>query len=140
MLAADAWPGTHDVMGHVAEGHYEMVGTFNGNPMAMAATRAMLTEVATAEAYARMEPPGGTNGGGCRAVDRPTTGFAAHVVSVGAKGCIRLPGRPGPRLPGVFDSLDDRYRPRPLAHPAQGGVFLPPWERWSKWLNLDAAR
>ena len=38
-------------MAHVAGGGYEMVGTFNGNPLAMAATRAMLTEVATPEAY-----------------------------------------------------------------------------------------
>ena len=38
-------------MDHVADGGYEMVGTFNGNPLAMAATRAMLTEVATPEAY-----------------------------------------------------------------------------------------
>ena len=74
-------------MGHVADGHYEMVGTFNGNPMAMAATRAMLTEVATAEAYERMD----------RLAARMVTGveqsiadhgLAAHVVSVGA--CIGL--------------------------------------------------
>ena len=38
-------------MDHVASGGYEMVGTFNGNPLAMAAARAMLTEVATEEAY-----------------------------------------------------------------------------------------
>ena len=50
-------------MEHVANGGYEMVGTFNGNPLAMAATRAMLTEVATPEAYDRTssgsasEPP-----------------------------------------------------------------------------------
>ena len=43
--------GTEAVMDHVASGGYEMVGTFNGNPLALAATRAMLTEVATPEAY-----------------------------------------------------------------------------------------
>ena len=32
-----------------------MVGTFNGNPLAMAAARAMLTEVATEAAYQRIE-------------------------------------------------------------------------------------
>ena len=42
-------------MEHVAGGGYEMVGTFNGNPLAMAAARAMLTEVATEEAYRRIE-------------------------------------------------------------------------------------
>src|SRR5215472_13238684 len=36
--------GIEETMGHVANGDYEMVGTFNGNPLAMAATRAMLCE------------------------------------------------------------------------------------------------
>ena len=47
--------GTEQTMAHVADGGYEMVGTFNGNPLAMAATRAMLTEVATPEAYQNIE-------------------------------------------------------------------------------------
>src|SRR3984957_11471155 len=46
--------GTAEVMEHVANGGYEMVGTFNGNPLAMAATRAMLTEVATPQAYEKI--------------------------------------------------------------------------------------
>ena len=47
--------GTAGVMEHVANGGYEMVGTFNGNPLAMAATRAMLTEVATPGAYQKID-------------------------------------------------------------------------------------
>ncbi len=54
-VAVAAIGGTEAVMDHVADGGYEMVGTFNGNPLAMAATRAMLTEVATPEAYQRIE-------------------------------------------------------------------------------------
>ena len=47
-IAVAAVGGTAEVMDHVANGDYEMVGTFNGNPLAMAACKAMLTEVATA--------------------------------------------------------------------------------------------
>ena len=54
-MAIAAIGGTEEVMAHVAGGGYEMVGTFNGNPLAMAATRAMLTEVATPEAYQRID-------------------------------------------------------------------------------------
>ena len=54
-MAVAAIGGTAEVMDHVASGGYEMVGTFNGNPLAMAATRAMLTEVATPEAYEKIE-------------------------------------------------------------------------------------
>ena len=46
-MAVAAIGGTPPLMDHVASGGYEMVGTFNGNPLAMAAARAMLTEVAT---------------------------------------------------------------------------------------------
>ena len=44
-LAIAAIGGTAEVMDHVASGGYEMVGTFNGNPLATAAARAMLCEV-----------------------------------------------------------------------------------------------
>ena len=54
-MSVAAIGGTAEVMDHVANGGYEMVGTFNGNPLAMAATRAMLTEVATPEAYEKIE-------------------------------------------------------------------------------------
>jgi glutamate-1-semialdehyde 2,1-aminomutase len=52
-VAIAAIGGTRALMDHVASGGYEMVGTFNGNPLAMAAARAMLTEVATEETYRR---------------------------------------------------------------------------------------
>ena len=40
-------------MALVGDGDYEQVGTFNGNPLAMAAARAMLTEVAARPARTR---------------------------------------------------------------------------------------
>ena len=43
-VAVAALGGTAEVMEHVASGGYEMVGTFNGNPLAMAAARAMLRD------------------------------------------------------------------------------------------------
>ena len=39
----------------IADGRYEQVGTFNGNPLAMASARAMLTEVLTPAAYAHLD-------------------------------------------------------------------------------------
>ena len=39
----------------IADGRYEQVGTFNGNPLAMAAARATLSEVLTEEAYALLD-------------------------------------------------------------------------------------
>ena len=46
-LVFGAVGGTREVMNYVANGIYNMVGTFNGNPLSVAAARAMLEEVAT---------------------------------------------------------------------------------------------
>jgi len=54
-LSTAAIGGTTELMGLVADGRYEQVGTFNGNPLAMAAARAMLTEVATPAAYEHLD-------------------------------------------------------------------------------------
>src|SRR5207244_12012505 len=51
-LSGAAIGGTQDVMSHVERGEYDQVGTFNGNPLLMAAARAALTEVLTDDAYA----------------------------------------------------------------------------------------
>src|SRR6516164_10198632 len=79
--------GTGQVMEHVASGGYEMVGTFNGNPLAMAATRAMLTEVATPEAYDRIEHLRQRAATGIQEAIT-ANGLTAHLVTAGAKGCV----------------------------------------------------
>jgi glutamate-1-semialdehyde 2,1-aminomutase len=131
-IASAAVGGTTEVMGHVADGHYEMVGTFNGNPMAMAATRAMLTGVATTEAYERMDRLAARMVAG---VEQSIAdhGLAAHVVSVGAKGCIVFQDAPVRDYRG-FDSLDDRYNHAHWLIQHNGGVFLPPWGKMEQWL------
>ena len=131
-IASAAVGGTTEVMGHVADGGYEMVGTFNGNPMAMAATRAMLTEVATDEAYERMDRLAARMVGGVeRSIE--AHGLEAHVVSVGAKGCIVFQEEPVRDYRG-FDSLDDRYNHAHWLVQHNGGVFLPPWGKMEQWL------
>jgi glutamate-1-semialdehyde 2,1-aminomutase len=85
-LPVAAVGGTAEVMEHVASGEYEITGTFNVNPLGMAATRAMLYEVATPQAYRRIEELGTRAASGIgQAI--AATGLAAHVVSAGAKGC-----------------------------------------------------
>src|SRR3954451_11450765 len=54
-LSTAAIGGSAEVMGLIARGDYEQVGTFNGNPLAMAAARAMLTEVLDDAAYAHLD-------------------------------------------------------------------------------------
>jgi glutamate-1-semialdehyde 2,1-aminomutase len=131
-VASAAVGGTSEVMAHVANGDYEQVGTFNGNPLAMAATRAMLTEVATPAAYQRIEAlrqRTATEFGRIIAEH----GLDAHVVSVGAKGCVVFRTEPVRNYRGFLD-IDDRFNHAHWLYQHNGGVFLPPWGKVEQWL------
>jgi glutamate-1-semialdehyde 2,1-aminomutase len=131
-VAVAAIGGTHEVMDHVASGEYEMVGTFNGNPLAMAACCAMLTEVATPDAYERLE------GLRRRAVEGLECEIArnnlnARVVSVGAKGCVVFNSKPVRNFRDFLD-VRDAYSHAHWLYQHNGGVFLPPWGKIEQWL------
>ena len=124
--------GTQAVMDHVASGGYEMVGTFNGNPLAMAATRAMLCEVATPEAYQHIEELRLRAKTGIEQAIA-ASGLSAHVVTAGAKGCVVFATEPVTSYRG-FLGVDDRYSHAHWLYQHNGGVFLPPWGKIEQWL------
>jgi glutamate-1-semialdehyde 2,1-aminomutase len=124
--------GTHEVMDHIARGEYEQVGTFNGNPLALAAARANLLEVLTPEAYAHIS----------RLQERLVReaeqilrhhGISARVMTAGAKGCISY-SSVRPRNYRDFLSIDGRYAHCAWLFQFNGGVFLPPWTKGEQWL------
>jgi len=131
-IAVAAIGGSEQVMEHVANGDYEQVGTFNGNPMAMAAARAMLCEVATARAYERIERLRARAVAGLE-LEIARDGLAAHVVSAGAKGCVVFSPEPVRDYRGFLD-VDDRYSQAHWLFQHNGGVFLPPWGKIEQWL------
>jgi glutamate-1-semialdehyde 2,1-aminomutase len=131
-IAVAAVGGTAEVMSHVANGDYEMVGTFNGNPLAMAAAKAMLTEVATPDSYRRLEKLR------LRAVDGleseiTRNGLNAQVVSVGAKGCVVFSSEPVRNFRD-FLNVRDSFSHAHWLFQHNGGVFLPPWGKIEQWL------
>jgi glutamate-1-semialdehyde 2,1-aminomutase len=131
-IAVAAIGGSAAVMEHVANGDYDMVGTFNGNPLAMAAARAMLCDVATPEAYQRIERLRGQAVAGIeREIAR--AGLRARVVSAGAKGCVEFSAEPVRDYRG-FLGIDDRYSQAHWLFQHNGGVFLPPWGKTEQWL------
>ncbi len=131
-ISVAAIGGSHQVMQHVANGDYEMVGTFNGNPMAMAAARAMLQEVATPEAYQRVDALREQAVEGVTEAIR-RYGLAASIVAVGAKGCIVFSPEPVRDFRG-FLAIDDAYSHAHWLFQHNGGVFLPPWGKSEQWL------
>lgn len=131
-LVTAAIGGTEALMGLVARGVYDMVGTFNGNPLSMAAARAMLLEVATPQAYERVEAMQRRLHGALEAELR-AHGLPAHAVSIGAKGCVTFLPRPV-RDYRDFLLADDRYNHAHWLFQHNGGVFLPPWGKTEQWL------
>ena len=131
-LPVAAIGGTDEVMGLIADGTYEQVGTFNGNPLSMAAARATLLEALTPEAYARVDR--------LRVrLHEQVTGVLAehdlpwHVVTIGAKGCVSFLDRPVRNLRDFHD-VDERLGHLHWLVQHNGGVFLPPWGKVEQWL------
>jgi glutamate-1-semialdehyde 2,1-aminomutase len=124
--------GTDAVMSAISDGRYEQVGTFNGNPLAMAAARATLSEVLTDASYAHLNALAERLR---RSVNDTigAHGFPWHVVSVGAKGCVTFrAGRV--REYRDFLGIDERLGQLHWLVQHNGGVFLPPWGKVEQWL------
>jgi glutamate-1-semialdehyde 2,1-aminomutase len=124
--------GTEEVMGLIARGEYEQVGTFNGNPLTMAAARAQLTEVLDAEAYRRLDTLRERIVAGAERLIEQYD-LPADVVAVGAKGCITFSTTPV-RNYREFLAIDDRWSHAHWLFQMAGGVFLPPWGKAEQWL------
>jgi glutamate-1-semialdehyde 2,1-aminomutase len=86
-LPAGAVGGSEEVMRVVEDGTVYQVGTYNGNPLSMAAARASLEHVLTPDAYRHLDALN----------DRIVTGADAvierhrlqgYAVGVGSKGCV----------------------------------------------------
>jgi len=131
-VAVAAIGGSPPLMDHVANGGYEMVGTFNGNPLAMAAARAMLTEVATEQAYRRIEDLSQRAAAGIRAAINEFS-LNGSVVTAGAKGCVVFSPEAVRDYRG-FLAVDDSLSHAHWLFQHNGGVFLPPWGKIEQWL------
>ena len=121
---------TEELFALVVGGEYDMAGTFNGNPLTMAATRATLTEVLTQT--------------------RTSTLNRLHGLLVRALvGDRALPAarvRHGPRREGLGDLLptpvreyrdalgiDERITYLAWLFQQNGGVFKSPWSKQETW-------
>jgi glutamate-1-semialdehyde 2,1-aminomutase len=86
-LPCGAIGGTAEAMECVRDERVYQVGTYNGNPLAMAAARASLEQVLTADAYVQLDRLSERIVGGCQSViDR--YGLPGYAIGVGAKGCV----------------------------------------------------
>ena len=86
-LPVGAIGGTEEVMSVVEDGTVYQVGTYNGNPLGMAAVRASLTEILTPDGYARLDHLNARLMDGCSEVIAEHN-LPGYAVGVGSKGCV----------------------------------------------------
>ena len=130
-LPCGAIGATAEVMAAIADGRYDQVGTFNGNPLTMAAARATLTEVLTPGAYAEFDRLGSIMmSGALNALH--DVGVPVYGHRFGAKGCLIFHPRPV-RNYREYLSVDSELSHAHWLFQHNGGVFLPPWGKSEQW-------
>jgi glutamate-1-semialdehyde 2,1-aminomutase len=79
--------GTEEVFEVVADGSVFQVGTYNGNPLGMAAVRANLLEVMTPEAYEHLDRLNHRIVSGCQEVVERYN-LPGYAIGIAGKGCV----------------------------------------------------
>ena len=123
--------GTHEVMELIVEGEYEQVGTFNGNPLTMAAVKVVLTEILNDDAYSHIDNLRQIMVAGVEEAVAEHD-LEAYPIAFGAKGCVTFaPERT--RDFRDFLETDDDYSHLHWLFQHNGGVFMPPWGKSEQW-------
>jgi len=91
-LPCGAVGGREDVMGTIEEKRVAQMGTFNGNPLTMAASKVTLLEILDPNAYAHFDALAETLQGGLdEAIQRH--GLPYHVITLAARGGVTYRAR-----------------------------------------------
>ena len=123
--------GSAEVMEAITDGRYDQVGTFNGNPLTMAAARAVLYDVLTPDAYQRAEEIGREMLDRSRAV-LTEHGLPSYGYAMGFKGSVVIHDRP-PTNYREFLEIDTSICHLNYLVQHNGGVFLAPWAKSESW-------
>jgi glutamate-1-semialdehyde 2,1-aminomutase len=100
------------------------LGTFNGNPLAMAAGVTVLTRILTRDVYPRLQEMGDRLSAGCQAVV-DEFGLPGYSVNVGPKGCVMFtPARVTNYRD--FTGLDSELWAASFFYLVNRGILLPP--------------
>ena len=86
-LPIGAFGGTQECMDEITTGRVLHLGTYNGNPLVMAAARAVLRDACTPEATEQTVARNTKLVAACASVI-DEAGIPAHTVQFGAKGCV----------------------------------------------------
>jgi glutamate-1-semialdehyde 2,1-aminomutase len=131
---------TEELGALVADGRVRQQGTFNGNPLVMAAARATLLDVLTPAAYQQLHRANATLMAGCdRVIER--YGLPAHTVGMGSKGCVVMATEPIREYRDYLTRIHHPLTELAWLYHMNNGVFMTPGadEEWTlSVLHTDA--
>ena len=116
----------------VADGTVKQYGTFNGNPLVMAAAEATLTEVLIDEVYQRFEETNRELLDGCQAII-DSHGLPAYTEGLGAKGCVIFSPERMYEYRDYLAKVDDDLSTLAWLYHMNHGIFMTPGveEEWT---------
>jgi glutamate-1-semialdehyde 2,1-aminomutase len=129
-LPLGAFGGKREYMDQITSGRVIHLGTYNGNPLCMAAARAVLTEVCTPEATNATIMRNTKLVDACNEII-DDAGLPAHSVQFGAKGCVTWAAEPI-RNYRDYKATDFDLAFAQWIHGINRGILLPPGldEQW----------
>jgi glutamate-1-semialdehyde 2,1-aminomutase len=116
----------------VSDGTVKQYGTFNGNPLVMAAAQATLTEVLTDDVYERLEQTNRRLLEGCqRIIDEH--GLPAYTEGLGAKGCVVFSPERMHEYRDYLTDVDGELSTLAWLYHMNHGIFMTPGveEEWT---------
>src|SRR5919112_4883666 len=111
----------------VAAGQVKQQGTFNGNPLTMAAAEATLCEVLTDAAYVQLGEANRTLMDGCERIIA-TYGLPAHTVGLGSKGCVVFASEPIREYRDYVTRIHHDLTNLAWLYHMNSGIFMTPGE------------
>ena len=124
--------GTEEIMALITDHRVKQLGTFNGNPLSMAAAEACLTKVMDSAAYARLDQAGERIVRGCQEVcDR--FGLPAYATGVAGKGCVMFSEEPVVDYRSYVEQFRDDLNYLAWLYHMNNGVYMTPGadEQWT---------
>jgi glutamate-1-semialdehyde 2,1-aminomutase len=118
---------TAEVAALIESGAVRQVGTFNGNPLVMAAAQAALFDVLTGEAYAQLNRANELVMAGCERVIAEY-GLPAHTVGMGSKGCVVFSPEPVREYRDYLTKIHHELTNLAWLYHMNNGIFMTPGE------------
>jgi glutamate-1-semialdehyde 2,1-aminomutase len=130
-LPCGAIGGRADVMATIEDKRVIQLGTFNGNPLTMAAARTTLLSVLTPSAYAHLDALSETLQGGLDGVIKEYE-LPFHVIAMAARGCVTFRQQPV-RHYRDYLTVDKRWAYVSWLYQSNRGVLMAPGaeENWT---------